>query len=488
MDPHLFKMAEDAFQSMKSNSLNQEIIISGISGSGKTEAAKLMLAYLANACNNFKYMETGDQQGQFDDSITESDSEDDGGKGDLFDEVVSSNRQAVSIDLRQSEDLDIDDLTSSKHNLDQPHPLDQPQTLDHKISSKDLNVIKRQQTRKLMRSLSIYDTKKTEDSLERRLLDANPILEAFGNSKTLANQNSSRFCKHTHLKFTEFGFVYCANIEAYLLEKSRVVHVPQGERNYHFFYYLLAMSKIEVSGDTVDPRLEKYQLDGDPRKFKILGDGPYDLLDFNGQAVDEKARFNSTLESLLRSGFSESEVEGICDVIVALLYLGNVNFDPNEEQTAHLISTTEIEKAASLLKVDPAALSQSLLKKVVKYPGQTIEVDHSRDEATNVLHSFIKSIYSRLFSQIVDRLNSGISVSRRETSLSPSELPKIGILDIFGFESYQAGHNSFEQLCINYANEKLQQQFNLHIFKLATELYENELPGEQIATIDFPDN
>ena len=89
---------------------------------------------------------------------------------------------------------------------------------------------------KIMRAMSIYDTDKAEDSLERRLLDTNPILEAFGNAKTTSNDNSSRFCKHTHVKFTEYGFTYSSNIEAYLLEKSRVVHARDGERNFHIFY------------------------------------------------------------------------------------------------------------------------------------------------------------------------------------------------------------------------------------------------------------
>ena len=102
--------------------------------------------------------------------------------------------------------------------------------------------------------MSIYDTKQTEDSLERRLIDANPIIEAFGNSKTVTNENSSRFCKHTHMKFTEYGYIHSANIEAYLLEKSRVALVPSGERNYHIFYQILAACAAK------DPKMDKYCL------------------------------------------------------------------------------------------------------------------------------------------------------------------------------------------------------------------------------------
>ena len=144
------------------------------------------------------------------------------------------------------------------------------------------------------------------------------------------------------------------------------------------------------------------------------------------------------------------------DVVVALLHLGNVVFDHQDEnqQKAIVRNTEPIAKAAELLKIEPEALSKCLLKKTVKYPGQTIEVDHSKDEAMSVQHSLIKSIYSRLFDQIVQRVNKGIALPRKETNQDPADLPTIGLLDIFGFEAADRG-NSFEQLCINYANEKL---------------------------------
>ena len=115
--------------------------------------------------------------------------------------------------------------------------------------------------------MSIYDTKQNEDSLERRLLDANPIIEAFGNAKTVTNENSSRFCKHTHMKFTEYGYIHSANIEAYLLEKSRVAHVPLKERNYHIFYQILAACAQN------EPRLAKYELPDPSVNFKLIGEG-----------------------------------------------------------------------------------------------------------------------------------------------------------------------------------------------------------------------
>ena len=225
---------------MKSNEMNQEIIISGVSGAGKTEAAKLMLAYLANACNNFKYLDTGDEtvEGMFDDSLTESsvsDADDD--RDDLYDEVASR-RSAVRQDLRYS----VEPTISEAIPVDTPEENKAlPQEKKTTISKVEGQRIQRKETiKKLMRGTSIYDTVKQEESLERSLLDANPILETFGNSKTFSNENSSRFCKHTHVKFAEFGYIYCANIEAYLLEKSRVVHVGQGERNYHIFYQVIA--------------------------------------------------------------------------------------------------------------------------------------------------------------------------------------------------------------------------------------------------------
>ena len=180
-----------------------------------------------------------------------------------------------------------------------------------------------------MRTISIFDTKKNEDSLERRLYDCNPILESFGNSKTIANENSSRFCKHTHVKFTEFGFIHSADIEAYLLEKSRVVHVPTNERNYHIFYQVLAAFAAN------NPRVTRYGEGGglSDTSFKILGTGPSQIQDFNGVPIDEAIRFEQTISSLEGSGFSTVEISSILDGIVGLMHLGNVEFVEPEDDS-----------------------------------------------------------------------------------------------------------------------------------------------------------
>ena len=133
----------------------------------------------------------------------------------------------------------------------------------------------------------------------------------------MQNWNGSRFCKHTHIKFTEYGFIYSASIEAYLLEKSRLVFLPQNERNYHIFYQVLAAMRAG------DDRLSKYQLRAtDTCSYKILGRKNFEVTDFNGNLVDESKSFDTTIQAMSRSGFTYEEIENIIDVVIAILFIG----------------------------------------------------------------------------------------------------------------------------------------------------------------------
>ena len=155
------------------------------------------------------------------------------------------------------------------------------------------------------------------------------------------------------------------------------MHLGQNERNYHIFYQVLAA--IEAG----DNRLSKYALESvDPTHFKILGNGPFDIQDFNGEPINEAQHFEQTILAMNRSGFSYDEIENVIDVIIAVLYLGNVSINGHDDdRMASIDSNDDITKAAKLLKVEPDALKKCLLKKTVKYPGQVIEVDHSQAEA-----------------------------------------------------------------------------------------------------------
>ena len=155
-----------------------------------------------------------------------------------------------------------------------------------------------------------------------------------------------------------------------------MVHVSPNERNYHIFYQVLAAIR------TGDSRLSKYDLAShDPASFKILGHGPFEMQDFNGEPVNEAENFGELYSALTRSGFSAGEIESVTDIIIAVLYLGNVSISGDEQAVIEV--KDELSKAAELLKVDCGALEKSLLKKTVKYPGQVIEVDLSRAEATS---------------------------------------------------------------------------------------------------------
>ena len=156
-----------------------------------------------------------------------------------------------------------------------------------------------------------------------------------------------------------------------------------------------------------DLRVAKYGLtEVEANSFNMLKGDTYDLLDLNGAKVDEFAKFEQTFTSLVRSGFTQEDIDNVLDVIVALLHLGQITFQ--DDTTAMIVSNEPILKAAPLLKIEPDALVKCILKKTVKYPGQVIEVEHSKGEALNVLHSLIKSVYSRLFDSMVKKINSGL--------------------------------------------------------------------------------
>uniref|UniRef100_A0A8C2TYC3 Myosin VIIB n=1 Tax=Coturnix japonica TaxID=93934 RepID=A0A8C2TYC3_COTJA len=305
--------------------------------------------------------------------------------------------------------------------------------------------------------------------IEQQILEANPILEAFGNAKTIRNDNSSRFGKYIDIYFNHSGVIEGARIEQFLLEKSRVCRQAPEERNYHIFYCMLMGMNLE----------QKKMLNlGTASEYTYLTMGNCTSCDSRNDAK-EYAHIRSAMKILM---FSDSEHWDISKLLAAILHLGNVEFE-DRLSLLDLFSLPGMTKLPRLFfQVDYSELQNSLTNLSIIVRGESVSRPLNVAQAADGRDAFVKGIYGRIFLWIVNKINSAIF---NPTSQKPKNTRQsIGLLDIFGFENFS--NNSFEQLCINIANEHLQQFFVHHVFKLEQEEY----LAEHITwnNIDFTDN
>jgi myosin-5 len=381
--PHLFGIANRAYNALTTKDRNQAIIISGESGAGKTEATKIIMQYLAKTSH---------------------------GAGHAGSET---------------------------------------------------------------------------NRLEEQVLASNPLLESFGNARTLRNDNSSRFGKFIQIKFQD-GHISGASIQNYLLEKTRIVHQIEGERNYHIFYQLL-------SDEALCAELGLDNAEG----FQYLSKR------FVKSKRDEKG-LCETKECLDNIGLYEEEQRIIFQIVAGVLHLGNIQFTPGGEgedgdEVADIVeeaSKKSLATACKLLGLEESAVSKAILTKILSVGGKTITKSQNVVQANDKRDALAKMVYSSLFLWLVSRINTTIHHAHSpEELLSPSSaksfdfeepeiMKSIGVLDIYGFEQFDV--NGFEQLLINYANEKLQRHFNKHLFEVEQELYAQE--GVDWTYITFNDN
>ncbi|THG13573.1 hypothetical protein TEA_007836 [Camellia sinensis var. sinensis] len=300
-------------------------------------------------------------------------------------------------------------------------------------------------------------------------MQSNPVLEAFGNAKTVRNNNSSRFGKFVELQFDKHGKISGAAIRTYLLERSRVCQISDTERNYHCFYLLCAAPPEEI---------EKYKL-GSPKTFRYLNQSNcYELV-----GVSDAHDYLATRRAMDIVGVSQLEQDAIFRVVAAILHLGNIEFAKGIEIDSSILkddkSKFHLQTTAELLMCDAVALEDALLKRVMITPEEVIKRTLDPVGATFSRDGLAKTMYSRLFDWLVDKINVSIGQDPNSKSL-------IGVLDIYGFESFKT--NSFEQFCINFTNEKLQQHFNQHVFKMEQEEYiEEEIDWSYIEFVDNQD-
>ncbi|KAL4712976.1 hypothetical protein ACJJTC_012046 [Scirpophaga incertulas] len=304
--------------------------------------------------------------------------------------------------------------------------------------------------------------------IEQQILEANPILEAFGNAKTVRNDNSSRFGKYIDIHFNSNGVIEGAKIEQYLLEKSRIVSQGTEERNYHVFYCVLAgLSKDEK---------KKLEL-GEPSEYRYLSGGG----SFTCEGRDDAAEFADIRSAMKVLLFTETEIWEILRLLAAVLHCGNIKYEAtvvDNLDATEIIEQANVRRVAHLLGVPMQSLIDALTRKTLFAHGETVVSTLSRDQSVDIRDAFVKGIYGRLFVTIVKKINAAIYKPKSTMRTA------IGVLDIFGFENFD--HNSFEQFCINFANENLQQFFVRHIFKLEQEEYNHE--GINWQHIEFVDN
>eukprot|EP00536_Pseudo-nitzschia_multiseries_P014331 jgi/Psemu1/320638/estExt_fgenesh1_pm.C_6860001 len=323
--------------------------------------------------------------------------------------------------------------------------------------------------------------KRSQDvSIEQQVLQSNPILEAFGNARTIRNDNSSRFGKYIDISFTSNGKLMGASIETYLLEKVRLIHPGPGERNYHVFYQFL---KAANASDRQDFFLNSKTC----RDFRLLSDsGTFDRRD----GVDDCETHHEMLQAMKTIGFSEETIYSLMRLVSAILFAGNMSFTPSDDgESCKLDKTKAALACAALLGITYDGLATALTERSIKAAGETVMKLLTIEESGKACEALIKAVYGATFDFIVEKVNTSIqakSDARRslESSDDRKQAASIGVLDIFGFETFE--YNSFEQLCINYTNEALQQQFNRYVFKLEQQEYEKE--GIMWKFIEFPDN
>ncbi|KAK9403613.1 unconventional myosin-X [Crotalus adamanteus] len=298
-------------------------------------------------------------------------------------------------------------------------------------------------------------------SVEQAILESSPIMEAFGNAKTVYNNNSSRFGKFVQLNFCQKGNIQGGKIVDYLLEKNRVVRQNPGERNYHIFYALLA----GIEGEKKDA-------------FYLSAPENYHYLNQSGcvadKTINDAEAFKEVITAMEVMQFTTEEVRDVLRLLAGILHLGNIEFIT--AGGAQVSFKTALNRSAELLGLDSTQLTEALTQRSMILRGEEILTPLNVQQAIDSRDSAAMALYSQCFAWVIKKINSRIK--------GKDDFKSIGILDIFGFENFEV--NRFEQFNINYANEKLQEYFNKHIFSLEQLEYSRE--GLQWEDIDWTDN
>lgn len=398
--PHIFAVAERAWINMGEERENQSILITGESGAGKTESTKKVIQYLAAIATDVHPPSTPSHS--------------------------RSNTLAFSSSFNTS-------MPSA--GLPRSNPVRKGVAMSPSLSGNG----------------SHLTAKGRLGLLERQILQANPILEAFGNAQTQRNNNSSRFGKFVRIMFAPDGSIAGANIDWYLLEKSRVVFRSEAERSFHVFYQLMAGG-------------------GKMKEDLLLGGGVEDYEYLNKSrrevdGVDDMEEWSALQTALDVVGFSKSEQFDLFRIVAAILHIGNITITSSRSDDAVMPDPSQAERVCHLLGVPIAEFTRAVLRPRALAGREWVSQARTKQQALDELSALCKTLYEKSFGALVDRIN-------RALDRPSSKSTFIGVLDIAGFEIFEV--NAYEQLLINYTNEKLQQFFNHHMFVLEQEEYARE--------------
>ncbi|KAF4087863.1 hypothetical protein AMELA_G00076180 [Ameiurus melas] len=306
------------------------------------------------------------------------------------------------------------------------------------------------------------DTCDKKGTLEDQIIQCNPALEAFGNAKTIRNDNSSRFGKFIRIHFGATGKLASADIETYLLEKSRVTFQLKAERDYHVFYQILSQRKPEL--------LEMLLITANPYDYAFISQGETQVA-----SIDDGDELMGTDEAFDVLGFTQEEKNSIYKLVGAIMHFGNMKFKQKQrEEQAEADGTEDADKSSYLMGLNSADLIKALCHPRVKVGNEWVTKGQSVQQVYYAVGALSKSVYEKMFLWMVVRINQSLETKQPRQYF-------IGVLDIAGFEIFD--YNTFEQLCINFTNEKLQQFFNHHMFVLEQEEYKKE--GIEWEFIDF---
>ncbi|OCB91229.1 nonmuscle myosin heavy chain b [Sanghuangporus baumii] len=386
--PHIFAVAERAWVSMGEERENQSILITGESGAGKTESTKKVIQYLAAIASD----------------------------------VHSSHTRSPS-------------LASASSSFNSGLPRSQSMNRKSISGASQLPLT----------------AKGRLGLLERQILQANPILEAFGNAQTQRNNNSSRFGKFIRISFAPDGSIAGANIDWYLLEKSRVVVRSEAERSFHVFYQLME-AEAELKRQLL--------LDGGVEDYEYLNKSRREV-----DGVDDREEWKHLKNALEVVGLTPTEQFDLFRIVAAIMHIGNITITATRADDALMPDTSEAERVCHLLGIPVGEFTKAVLRPRVLAGREWVTQARTRQQALDELSAFCKTLYERSFGALVDRIN-------RALDRPSSKSTFIGVLDIAGFEIFET--NAYEQLLINYTNERLQQFFNHHMFELEQEEYARE--------------